>query len=107
MKAMIDILLLAIVVIYIVDVSGFTDAWRDALAKFLKVSALKPLRPFDCGKCMTWWTCLIYAICTGNFTIPVIAFIALLSLLSVPIGNLLYLLQDVFVALVNRIEEKL
>lgn len=107
MKAMLDILLLAIVVIYIVDVSGFTDAWRDALAKFLKVSALKPLRPFDCGKCMTWWTCLIYAICTGNFTIPVIAFIALLSLLSVPIGNLLYLLQDVFVALVNRIEEKL
>lgn len=107
MKAMLDILLLAIVVIYIVDVSGFTDAWRDALAKFLKVSALKPLRPFDCGKCMTWWTCLIYAICTGNFTIPVIAFIAMLSLLSVPIGNLLYLLQDVFVALVNRIEEKL
>ena len=77
-----DLLLLAVVVVYVVDLSGFTDSWRSGLARALGVKALKPIKPFDCSLCMTWWTCLIYAICTGYFTLPVIAYCALMSLLS-------------------------
>ena len=56
----IDLILVALVTIYIVDISGFTESWRTALARSLKISesAMRPLKPFDCGKCMTWWVCL-------------------------------------------------
>ena len=82
MSIYIQLLLVAAIVVFVVDLSGFTDSWRSALAHALGVKALKPIKPFDCSLCMTWWTCLIYAICTGHFTLPVIAYCALLSLLS-------------------------
>jgi hypothetical protein len=64
----IDLLLVALVTIYVVDISGFTESWRSLVATKLHVSRLKPLPPFDCGKCMTWWVCLIYALCTGHLS---------------------------------------
>jgi hypothetical protein len=99
MSIYIDLLLLALVVVYIVDLSGFTDSWRSALARILGVKALKPITPFDCSLCMTWWTTLIYAICTGHFTLPVIAYCALLSLLT----NTIYALWGFINELLLRI----
>lgn len=99
----IDLLLVALVTIYIVDISGFTESWRDALARWLKVANLRPLKPFDCGKCMTWWVCLIYAICVGRISLETVAFSALLSHLSIPIGTGLIFIRE----WINRIFDKL
>lgn len=109
MKTIIDILLVAVVTIYIVDLSGFTESWRSALARLLKISesALRPIKPFDCGKCMTWWVCLIYIICVGKVTLPYIAFIALLSHMSQPIGQALVLCREVINVLVDKLLEKI
>lgn len=109
MKTIIDILLVASVTIYIVDLSGFTDSWRSALARLLKISesALRPIKPFDCGKCMTWWVCLIYIICVGKVTLAYIAFIAFLSHMSQPIGQLLVLLRETMNTLVDKLLEKI
>ena len=90
----IDLSLVALVTIYIVDISGFTGSWRSALARMLRISALRPLPPFDCGKCMTWWVCLIYALCTGHFNLWTIAFSALLAHLSIPIGQALIFIRE-------------
>lgn len=89
-----DLLLVAVVAVYIVDVSGFTQSWRDALARTLKISALRPLHPFDCGKCMAWWSCLVYAICAGRLCLGTVAFSALMSLLSIPIGSALIFVRE-------------
>lgn len=107
MKDIIDLLLVALVTIYIVDLSGFTESWRSALAKALHISdaALRPLPPFDCGRCATWWTCLVYLICTGHFTLHHIAIVALLSFLSYPIGQLLVFLREGLLSLINRLME--
>ena len=94
MNIYIDLILVALVTIYIVDISGFTDTWRSALAWILKIQALRPLPPFDCGKCMTWWVCLIYPICTGDISLGTIAFAALLSHLSNPIGEGLIFIRE-------------
>lgn len=104
MKTIIDIILLSFIVIYIVDLSGFTDSWRAALAKALHITdaALRPLPPFDCGKCATWWACIIYLICTGHLSLPLIAFSALLSFLSYPIGQLLVFCREGILAIVNK-----
>ena len=86
--------LVALVTIYCIDVSGFTDSWRTALARRLKVGRLKPLPPFDCGKCMAWWTCLVYALCRGQLNMVTIALSASFSLLSIPIGQAMIFIRE-------------
>lgn len=105
MKIYIDLLLLALITIYIVDISGFTESWRTALARSLKISesAMRPLKPFDCGKCMTWWVCLIYPICTGDISLGTIAFAALLSHLSNPIGELMIFIREWMIHIIDRL----
>lgn len=90
----IDLILVALVTIYVVDISGFTESWRSLVATKLNISRLRPLPPFDCGKCMTWWVCLIYPICTGDISLGTIAFAALLSHLSNPIGEGLIFIRE-------------
>lgn len=90
----IDLLLVAVVTVYIVDVSGFTLSWRDALARWLKVSTLRPLPPFDCGKCAAFWACVIYAICLGRLSLGTVAFAAAMSLLSNPVGEFMIFIRE-------------
>ena len=104
MKAIIDIILVALVTIYIVDLSGFTETWLSILSHY-KNRKITELKPFSCSLCMVWWVCLIYAAIVGNLTIPVVALIALLSLMSGPIGQLLILVREGFIKLVNKLME--
>lgn len=101
MKIYTDILLLALLTIYIVDVSGFTQSWRSLLARWLKVKELRPLPPFDCGQCMTWWVCAIYTLCTYNWMLCDLAYCALLSLLSEPIGQFMHATRELLAAAVR------
>ncbi len=98
-----DMTLVALVTIYIVDISGFTDSWRSGLARMLHIHSLRPLPPFDCGLCMTWWVCLIYALCVGQFNLPTIAFAALLSHLSNPIGGILIYIRECITWVINKL----
>lgn len=98
-----ELLLVALVTVYIVDLSGFTDSWRAGLASVLKIKSLRPLRPFDCGKCMTWWLCLLYALCVGELSLGTVAFSALLSFLSIPIGQILIFIRETLLWFINKI----
>lgn len=98
---MTDLLLVALITIYVVDLSGFTDSWRSALARFLHVKDLKPLPPFDCSLCMVWWVCLTFLLASGKWSLPMVAFSALLSYLSYPLRQMLKLLQELLLALTN------
>lgn len=106
MKAIIDIILVALVTIYIVDLSGFTETLLKVISAY-KVRKITELKPFSCSLCMVWWVCLIYAVIVGNLTIPVVALIALLSLLSVPLGQLLMLIRDAFLKVINKLMDLL
>ena len=96
MKVYTDLLLVAAITIYVVDLSGFTESWRGMIAKWLNISesALRPLPPFDCGKCATWWVCIIYSLCTGSFSLVILAYIALLSFLSIPLGQFFIFIRE-------------
>ena len=106
MKAIIDIILVALVTIYIVDLSGFTETLLKIISAY-KGRKITELKTFSCSLCMVWWVCLIYAVIVGNLTIPVVALIALLSLLSVPFGQLLILIRDAFLKVINKLMELL
>lgn len=97
------LVLVALVTIYIVDISGFTQSWRDALARWLHITHLRPLKPFDCGLCMTWWVCLVYPMFTGDFSLGTIAFSALLSHLSNPIGEAMIFIREWMIWVLNKL----
>lgn len=107
MKTIIDLILVALVTIYIVDLSGFTDSWRAALAKALHVRELKPIKPFDCSLCMVWWVCLAFLLASAKLTIPMVAFSALLYFLSVPLGQLLIMVREAILKVINIVMDKL
>lgn len=98
-----NLTLLALIVIYVVDVSGFTKSWRSALSRALGVKALRPLPPFDCGSCATWWSCIIFSLCAHRLCLGTIAFSALLSLLAIPFGQLLIFIRESLIALTNKL----
>ena len=102
MTIYIDLLLVAFITIYVVDISGFTESWRSLVATKLHISHLKPLPPFDCSLCMTWWVCLIYALCVGQISLGTIAFSALLSHLSNPIGGLMIFIRECCNWVINK-----
>ncbi len=99
----------ALIVNYIVGASGFTQSWRRALAKRfgLKEHQLRPIKPFDCATCMTWWTCLAYALVRHDFTLWTVAASAALSLLSIPITDLLLFIREGLSALIRKFFDKL
>lgn len=102
----IDIVLVALVTIYIVDLSGFTDTWLSFLSAY-KGRKVNELKPFSCSLCMVWWVCLIYVAIVGRLTIPMVALIAFLSFLSNPLGQLLILARETINAIINRLMDKL
>ena len=97
----------AAIVTYIVGVSGFTQSWRRALARALHVNALRPLKPFDCAACMTWWCCLAWALYRRDLTVWTVLASAGLSLLSIPMQDFLLLLREGLSALLRKVFERL
>ena len=101
-----QLLLVAAITVYIVDLSGFTAAWRGALQKALGISRLRPLPPFDCGKCATWWACLAWAwFACRDFTLQTVAFCALLSFASTAAGTVAGALRDTVINIFNRVAD--
>lgn len=101
-----DIALLAATVVYIVDVSGFTLSWRSAVARWLHTTdeRLRPLPPFDCSTCATWWACLVLVLVRGELSLITVGACALASMLAFPTGLLLNRLRDLVTDLINKIQ---
>lgn len=61
-----DVLKIVIVIVFIVDYSGFVDNIKMIIFKFLLGRNMPykeySLKPFDCSLCMSFWTVLAYLI---------------------------------------------
>ena len=53
MKAIVELILVAMITIYVVDLSGFTDTWLKFLSAY-KGRKITELKPFSCSLCMVW-----------------------------------------------------
>ena len=106
MKAIVELILVALVTIYVVDLSGFTDTWLKFLSAY-KGRKITELKPFSCSLCMVWWVCLIYLVTTSQLTLSLVAFTALLSFLSIPMGQILVLLREVMLHIINKLMSRL
>ena len=107
MSIYIELLLVAVVVIFIVDISGWTDTWLGWLSKFTTKYGRGPVRdfpPFTCSLCMTWWCCLAWLLIRGQFTLPLVAYSAGLATFSNTIQNLCISIREVLNRLLLLIE---
>lgn len=99
-----DILFLTLIVVFIVDLSGFTDSWLSAFSKWLG-HPVYSFKPFTCSLCMSWWSGIVYLIVTGRFCLPLLAYVALFSFLSFPISELLIFIKETLLKWIRRWQE--
>lgn len=106
MKAIVELILVALITIYVVDLSGFTDTWLKFLSAY-KGRKITEFKPFSCSLCMVWWVCLAYLVITSQLTLSLVAFTALLSFLSIPMGQILVMLREVMLYIINKLMSRL
>ena len=106
MKAIVELILVALITIYVVDLSGFTDTWLKFLSAY-KGRKITELKPFSCSLCMVWWVCLAFLLMSAKLTLPLVAFSALLSFLSVPMGQILVMLRELMLHIINKLMSRL
>lgn len=101
-----DLVLATIVVVYVVDCSGFTLSWRGALARILRVreDQLRPLKPFDCSTCLVWWTGVAVLLVQRQFSFLTLAFVAVLSLLAFPLSQFMLFIREGLLVLIDRMQ---
>lgn len=100
--------LVALVTIYIVSLSGFTQSWLSALSRFtarMGYGPVRQLRPFSCAQCMTWWTCLAWAALRGELTLVTVAASAGFAFFSITLENVLIFMREVLTTSLTRIEK--
>lgn len=93
------LLLIAFIVVFIVDISGAVESFKSLLKWLLTKGKMKDsnyiLKPVDCSLCQIFWCGLAYLLFTGNFTIPYIGFVCLLSYFSDILKSAILLVGDV------------
>ena len=100
----INLLVIAFVVVYVIDLSGFIqDGIEPMLAKFFHVHQVRLKKPWSCSRCMTLWIGLLYILITGHFTILAAGFVFMLSYAAPVINNLEIAILDWLTKLTSSI----
>lgn len=101
-----NLLLIAICVVMIVDISGFIDSVKFGLKRWLGIRGGVTLKPFDCSLCMTHWTGLIYLLFTG-FTLQSYALLLFISVLTPTIASAILLIREILDFIIAWVSQKL
>lgn len=104
----INILLIALIMVFALDISGFYQEITSIISGWMTNGAIKKpimIKPFCCSLCMTFWLSIIYVFCMGCFTIPMIAYCCLISYLTTVFNDLLRLLLDIMKTIIYKISK--
>ena len=107
----INIILLAIIIVFIVDLSGSIEHLVKPIVKyFLHISPYKDINLplIECSLCCTWWIGLIY-ICivsianafTFNQFLILVSVLSLVSFLTSVIKDILVLIKDLIIRFIE------
>ena len=105
---LLNLLFIQLIIVFIIDLSGFVDTVKSKLSSILTKGKIKSadyrIRPFDCSLCMTFWSGLIYLLCIQQFTLPLIAFVCLLSITTTLSKDIFYTLSDLITRILKKID---
>ena len=102
----IDLFEITIIVVIIVDISGFIDSIKTLIGKVLGINNVK-LKPLDCSLCMTFWVSMVYLLITNELSITAVMVTLLLSTMTPVIGDLIYLIRDILGFILLKISKLL
>lgn len=94
----------AFVVVFIVDLSGFSDTFCEWYGRLIHRKGVQGVKPFTCSLCMTWWTCLLVAVCDGWVCWEAVLVSALLAFLADIIGQALTMAKDILTTIISIIQ---
>lgn len=100
-----ELILISLITCFIIDVSGVIDSMDNMLQKKLRNKMYKVPKPFSCSLCMTFWCCLFYLIITGNFTLGLVSFTCILSMLTPITTRILYFIRDFLDRVIENLED--
>ena len=101
-----QMILLALIVAFVIDISGFVGNVRPALNAALHRETDACWHPFDCSLCMCFWAGLVLC-CFQGFTLQHVAFVCLCSYCERFIKEAVYIVSDVIWSLLRTISDKL
>lgn len=93
---------ITVIVVIIIDISGFVDSVKSLIGKVLHINNVK-LKPLDCSFCANFWTSLGYLVITNQLSITAVMVTLLLSTLTTIIKDSIYLLRDLIGKAINKI----
>lgn len=100
---LINLLIISMMIVYVLDISGFVD---DGIQPFFKKHFKAPLKtkPFLCSMCMTHHIGLIYILIIGEFSIAMWGYVCLLSFLTPVWNNILLCFRDFLIKMTTNID---
>lgn len=99
---MIDLLLIACVLVFIIDLSGVITELETFMQKKLKRKVVIR-KPWSCSLCMVWWSGLVYLLVTQSFTIPMVAYVGLLAYFTPVISDFMIICRELIIKVLNRL----
>lgn len=92
---------ITVIVIIIVDISGFVDSVKTLIGKVLHINNVS-LKPLDCSFCMNFWASIGYLVITNELSITAVMVALLLSTMTPIIKDAIYLIRDLLGKAINK-----
>lgn len=89
----IQLLLIAFIVVFVVDLSGFTQSWQGTVRKLSK-GKVHIGKPFDCSLCMVFWVCVVFSFLENQLNVIVFAYICALAFFADVIGGIFTIVKS-------------
>lgn len=104
-----DLIYIAIILVYIIDYSGVIPNIEDFVSRTASHSGrkihIRIPRPFSCSLCMQWWSGLIYIIVTGNLSFENLAIVALISASTIIIADIMDFIRDLALTIISKLRD--
>ena len=100
-----EIFLVALILVYGIDILNFAEEMKIKLFKFVKGKNViyRPysLRPLDCSLCLSFWVGVLILIFNLKLTIINIAYVCLISFFTPQYKDILMTVQDMLHNIIN------
>lgn len=107
-----NILLIAVILVIITDLSGIREYIKSHLYFKLRGTYNYPdswdtpiIHLISCSLCQTWWVGLLYLILTGSLTIPAVAYLLFVAYFTTVIRDILVLIKDLAIKVIDKLNE--
>ena len=102
---MLELFFISVICVIVIDLSGVTYSIKSGLKRLVTKGRMSDpnysLKPIDCSFCMNFWCGLTYLLVTGTFSLWMITYVLLLSVMTPVIKDFIALIRDTFIKILN------